>query len=99
MSRSSFLRLAEQEALEGFVFLDEQAVRENTVVMERRDAGIAVYLTNERAGIEQKTLRLFDTEAEALAHMLHKLRQGARLERSLGAWRTSRTAEGPASER
>ncbi|UFU05673.1 hypothetical protein [Ruania halotolerans] len=66
-------------------FLDESTIREDVVVFEPRSAAHGtvwdVYLTLERAFIQESTRRTFETESGALDHMLLKLEQSERARR------------------
>lgn len=81
MNRSELKTVIDDEGLVDACFLDEGSLREDSVVLERRESDWAVYLSGERAGTVQTTFRTFAAEEEALDHMLVKLRQHARVRR------------------
>lgn len=81
MNRNELKAIIDDEGLIDAVFLDERSLREDSVVLERRESDWAVYLTSDRAGTVQTTFRTFATEEEALDHMLVKLRQSAHVRR------------------
>lgn len=81
MNRNELKAIIDEEGLVDAVFLDEQSLRADSVVLERREADWAVYLTGERAGVIETTFRTFATEEEAQDHMVVKLRQTAHTRR------------------
>lgn len=81
MNRTELKTSIKEECLIDAVFLDEQSIKEDAVVLERRERDWAVYLTIDRAMVVQTTFRTFETEEEALDHMLVKLRQTAHTRR------------------
>jgi hypothetical protein len=78
MTRDELKAVIAAEGLGNALFLDESSIDENSVVLEPHDGRWLVYLTIERAAVVPTTVREFDTEAEALDHVLVKLRQSAR---------------------
>jgi hypothetical protein len=94
MDRAELKRAAAREGLTGALFLDEGPTAEHAVVLEPRQQGWAVYVTDERASVLEKTLRVFADESGALEYMLHKLRQRARADQAMDKLRR----RGPADE-
>lgn len=77
MNRAQLKAVITEEGLIDALFLDEQPLREDSVVLERRESDWAVYLTIDRGMIVDTTFRTFTTEEQALNYMLVKLRQTA----------------------
>lgn len=94
MDRAELKRAATREGLIGALFLDEGPTAEHAVVLEPRQPGWAVYVTDERASVLKKTLRVFTDESDALEYMLHKLRQSTRADQAMNRLRR----RGPADE-
>ncbi|MCW4457018.1 hypothetical protein [Microbacterium sp. MPKO10] len=81
MNRTQLKTIIVEEGFIDAVFLDEQPIREDSVVLERRESDWTVYLTIDRGMIVDTTFRTFTTEEQALNYMLVKLRQTAQTRR------------------
>lgn len=75
MNRTQLKTIIAEEGFIDAVFLDEQSLREDSVVLKRRESDWAAYLTIDRGLIVDTTFRAFTTEEQALDDMLVKLRQ------------------------
>lgn len=91
MNRAELKQIAADEGLGPVAFLDEERVRADAVVLEPTAEGWSVYITTERAGAVASTVREFGSEADALDHVLVKLRQGARARQSMSDLRSRRS--------
>lgn len=90
MDINELMRAVQVEGLDTPVLYGHGAFHDNAVVIEGAGTGFRVYLVNERAGIIESTLRIFDNEPEALDHVLLKLRQVAKSRRTMALLRERR---------
>lgn len=84
MTVGELMRIVQVEELATPVLYGE-GNRENAVVLEREGEIWKAYLTDERTGMFEKTLRTFDNESEALEYVLLKLRQGKKAHQSIAS--------------
>lgn len=80
--------IVRDEALDSPVLYGVGTVVTDAVVLARDDHGAwRVWVSDERGGAMGRTLRVFDTESDALEYVLQKLRQVMRSRRSIEEWR------------
>lgn len=65
----------------------------DAVVLEREGAEWKVFIADERGGMWESTLRTFDSEADAIEHVLLKLRGLKKSRRAMDALRARRAAQ------
>ncbi len=85
MDINELRRIVEEEKLDSPVIYGEGRLHDDAVVLDRDGDQWAVYLVNERASMIESTLKKFDSESDAVEHVLKKLRQVAKARRSLAA--------------
>lgn len=87
MDAADLMEIVRAEALDVPVLDDRPRDRADAVVAARGETAWSVYLTDERAGVIESTLRTFDSESDALEHVLLKLRQGERARLAMNSMR------------
>lgn len=81
MDTTELMRIVAAEGLDVPVLYGQGRLHDDAVVLERGGDAWQVHLVDERAAVIESTVRAFDSEPEALAHVLLKLRQVARVRR------------------
>lgn len=85
MDTSELMKIVQDERLETPVLYGEGALRPEVGVLERDGSEWKAFVANERGGVMGSTLQTFDTESDALDHVLEKARQGTEYHRALAA--------------
>lgn len=85
MNIEELLQIVNTEGLDAPVIYGEGSLRSDAVVLERDGDVWKVYVADERGGMYESTFREYDNEAEALEHVLLKLRQFKKYNKSLEA--------------
>lgn len=76
MDERKLERIIRAEALEAPILCGARRAGADSVVLERDGDTWTVYLSDERGAAYETTVRAFDSESDALEHVLVKLRQG-----------------------
>lgn len=84
MEREDLRQIAREVYRCRLVFLDEESIAENALVLEPVDGRWSVYRTGERAG-PCGGATTFDTESEALDHAVERMRLHAKSRRAIEA--------------
>lgn len=82
MDTTELMTTVDAEGLDAPVLLDSGRLHDDAVVLSRVDNVWCVYLVNERHSPIATTVKKFETESDALEHVLLKLRQVAASRRS-----------------
>ena len=85
MDTSELMQVVRAEGLDTPVLYGVGRLHDDAVVLERDRDAWKVYLVNERNVVIESTLRMFDSEPDALERVLLKLRQIAKARRSRAA--------------
>ena len=85
MDTSELMQVVRAEGLDTPALYGVGRRHDDAVVLERDHDTWTVYLVNERNGVIESTLRTFDSESDALEHVLLKLRQVAKARRTRDA--------------
>ena len=83
MDVAELMRIVRSEGLETPILYGDAPLRNDAVVLEHAGAEWKVFLANERGGLHASTVRLFDSESDALEQVLLKARQSRKAKRSL----------------
>lgn len=93
MDFTELARIVEAEGLDQPVLYGEGDRRNDSVMLERDADGWRVFLSNERGGMVQSTLEVFDSESDALDDVLFKLRQLLRAKSAKSTYKPTYVAQ------
>lgn len=93
MDAGELAQIVREEALDAPVIDGAGRLHQDAVVLDRDGARWRVYLVDERHQVIEPTLRFFDSESDALEHVLRKLRQVKDAQRAMEAMRARRAAD------
>lgn len=88
MDTDELMRIVRDERLDAPVLFGAGRLHDDAVVLEQTGGAWQVYLVDERHSAIASTVRVFESESEALEHVLRKLRQVAQARRAIAAARS-----------
>lgn len=98
MDVNELMGIVHAEGLEAPVLEGNGHLHEDAVVVERDGSTWRVYLVDERTAMIKSTLRAFESESDALEHVLLKLRQVAKARQALAGLSRRKEAASDAAE-